>query len=398
MIPGGQTTSTITGTLINDGALDRSRTLTFTLGTPTNATLGSVTTNTLLIAETPPRASITYKTGYASVTEPAPGNALPYYFTIALDDVSPVPVTVFYQTRDGSAQAGEDYRGVNSYRVTFPAFAHGAIANSPPSQDVAITINGDASDGIEPETFSVVLTSAYNGTINANGRSATGTIMQATPQSGTKVGIVDFSAAGPTAGSTVFDVPITLTGPAAQPITVYYSTTGGTAKSGVNYAGRQGHVTIAAGQTIADIPIMVLADAAAHLNLTFTITIYNWVNAAVVSSTATVTIVYGCARIESARLTVAGAAGGSALPKCAQIIAVGRCPLEARELAPSAFNDPNKLQRCITADDYALVAGQHPQVQRAAATLRWNGSWGEILVAIDPLGQVEASQELLDAV
>ena len=125
-IPAGQTTGAITGSLINDYALDGPQTLTFTLGTPTNATLGSVTTNTLFIAETPPRATITYKSGYASLTEPAPGNTAPYYFTIALNDISPEPVTVYYQTRNGTAQAGEDYRGVNNYRVTFPAFAHGA--------------------------------------------------------------------------------------------------------------------------------------------------------------------------------------------------------------------------------------------------------------------------------
>ena len=91
----------------------------------------------------------------------------------------------------------------------------------------------------------------------------------------------------------MFDVPITLDGPAAQPITVYYSTTDGTASSGVDYVGQSnGHVTIGAGDSSADIPITILADAAAHTNLTFTITIYHWVNGAIVSSTATVTITY----------------------------------------------------------------------------------------------------------
>ncbi len=168
---------------------------------PKGGELGTITTNTMLIAETPPRGSITYKSGYASLTEPAPGNTVPYYFTIALDDISPVPVTVYYQTRDGSAKAGEDYRGVNSYRVTFPAFAHGATANSPPSQDVAITVNGDASDGINPETFAVVLTSAYNATINSASRSAIGTITQATPQPGDQGEHRGFQRGGPERGS-----------------------------------------------------------------------------------------------------------------------------------------------------------------------------------------------------
>jgi hypothetical protein len=51
VIAAGQTTGTITGTLIDDGSPDAVKTLTFTLGTPTNATLGSIITNTLTIGE-----------------------------------------------------------------------------------------------------------------------------------------------------------------------------------------------------------------------------------------------------------------------------------------------------------------------------------------------------------
>jgi hypothetical protein len=48
----GQTTANITGTLLPDSGA--SKTLTVTLGTPTNATLGSPAVNTLTITETPP--------------------------------------------------------------------------------------------------------------------------------------------------------------------------------------------------------------------------------------------------------------------------------------------------------------------------------------------------------
>jgi hypothetical protein len=60
---------------------------------------------------------------------------------------------------------------------------------------------------------------------------------------------------------------------------------------------------------------------------------------------------------------------------------------EARLFAPHAFR--TELQRAITADDYARLAERNPEVQRAAATLRWTGSWYEVLVAIDPRGDVE---------
>jgi predicted phage baseplate assembly protein len=76
----------------------------------------------------------------------------------------------------------------------------------------------------------------------------------------------------------------------------------------------------------------------------------------------------------------------------------GRSPetlAEAKLFAPHAFR--TDLQRAITADDYARLAERHPKVQRAAATLRWTGSWYEVLVAIDPLGDVAELQEGLTA-
>jgi predicted phage baseplate assembly protein len=69
---------------------------------------------------------------------------------------------------------------------------------------------------------------------------------------------------------------------------------------------------------------------------------------------------------------------------------------EVRLLAPDAFRQT--LARAVTADDYARLAERHPAVQRAAALLRWYGSWYTVEVAIDPLGTQTADPALLDAV
>lgn len=71
---------------------------------------------------------------------------------------------------------------------------------------------------------------------------------------------------------------------------------------------------------------------------------------------------------------------------------------EVKLFAPHAFRA--KLQRAITADDYAKLVMRDfkGKVQRAAAALRWTGSWYEVLVAIDPRDQVEADQDLLDKI
>lgn len=58
----------------------------------------------------------------------------------------------------------------------------------------------------------------------------------------------------------------------------------------------------------------------------------------------------------------------------------------------------HRLVRAITAEDYATLAGQVPGVQRAAANLRWTGSWYEAQVAVDPLGAELAPDWLLDQV
>jgi hypothetical protein len=68
---------------------------------------------------------------------------------------------------------------------------------------------------------------------------------------------------------------------------------------------------------------------------------------------------------------------------------------EAKLMAPAAFR--GDLARAVTADDYAAIVMRDFQdrVQRAAARLRWTGSWYEVLVVVDPLGSRESDPGLL---
>lgn len=56
---------------------------------------------------------------------------------------------------------------------------------------------------------------------------------------------------------------------------------------------------------------------------------------------------------------------------------------QVRQYAPQAFRTQ---ERAVTAADYAEVAERHPEVQRAAATLRWTGSWYTVFITIDRAG------------
>jgi hypothetical protein len=63
---------------------------------------------------------------------------------------------------------------------------------------------------------------------------------------------------------------------------------------------------------------------------------------------------------------------------------------EVRQRAPSAFRSQD---RAVTPEDYAALAERFPGVQRAAATLRWTGSWYTVFVTVDRLGRAEVDDE-----
>jgi predicted phage baseplate assembly protein len=60
-----------------------------------------------------------------------------------------------------------------------------------------------------------------------------------------------------------------------------------------------------------------------------------------------------------------------------------------RRNAPQAFRTQ---ERAVTTDDYAAVVERDPQVQRAAATLRWTGSWYTVFITPDPLAGADPAQ------
>lgn len=62
---------------------------------------------------------------------------------------------------------------------------------------------------------------------------------------------------------------------------------------------------------------------------------------------------------------------------------------QVRLAAPQAFR---VQQRAVTEADYAEVAGRHPEVQKAAATRRWTGSWYTVFVTVDRRGGREVDE------
>ena len=54
-----------------------------------------------------------------------------------------------------------------------------------------------------------------------------------------------------------------------------------------------------------------------------------------------------------------------------------------RSQAPQAFR---VQERAVTEDDYARITERQAEVQKAAATLRWTGSWYTSFITVDRLG------------
>jgi hypothetical protein len=66
---------------------------------------------------------------------------------------------------------------------------------------------------------------------------------------------------------------------------------------------------------------------------------------------------------------------------------------EVKLFAPHRFRA--RLERAITAADYARLAEREAGIQRAAASLRWTGSWYEALVTVDPVGTQLAEADVV---
>ena len=64
-----------------------------------------------------------------------------------------------------------------------------------------------------------------------------------------------------------------------------------------------------------------------------------------------------------------------------------------RQAAPVAFR---QQQRAVTLADYVEIAERHPQVQKAAATFRWTGSWRTVFVTCDRKGGLLVDDEFTD--
>ncbi len=277
VIPAGQTSGTITGTLIDDGKFEPTNTtLTVTLGTPTNATLGSTTSDTVTIVQSDPEPTVMLAAAMQSVNE----NGGTFTVTVNLSAASGVATTVPF-TLGGTAASGVNYSNVTASPLVIPA--------GQTSGTITGTLIDDGKFEPTNNTLSVTLGSPTNATLGSI-TSDTVTIVQSDPEP-TVMLAAAMQSVNENGGT--FTVTVNLSAASDVATTVPF-TLSGTAVSGVNYSGvTASPLVIPAGQTSGTITGTLIDDGKYEpTNSTLTVTLGTPVNATLgATTTDTVTIV-----------------------------------------------------------------------------------------------------------
>lgn len=249
--PPNSLTAQVEVPVIGDDTDESDEQFTVELGTPVGATVG-VGTGTVTIIDDDedggggePVVSI----GGTTVVE---GNDVttPATFVLTLSDESDQPVTVTWQTRDGSATAPADY-GQRGGEVVFTP--------GRTSQSVDIAVVGDRAVE-DDETFTVELTGAVGASIGANPGTGAITDDDDSPPPSVTVSVGDTSVIE---GDTTAVFTVTLDRTSGEDVTLpWATTTGGTATPGEDFTATGGQLRIPAGETSGRLEVPVIGDTA----------------------------------------------------------------------------------------------------------------------------------------
>jgi len=198
-------------------------------------------------------------------------------FTVVLSAASARTITVDFATADGTASAGNDYVA-QSGSLTF---SPGEI-----SQQITVLVNGNTTIGPD-QTFFVNLSNPTNASL-AKGQGV-GTIINSN-KSVPRLSIDDVSVGKPNSGTTNATFMVTLSAPAAQPVTVDFTTADGTAVAGSDYVASSGTLDIAAGETSKQIVVGILGGTPNASDKVFFVNLGNPVNSSLAKAQGVGTI------------------------------------------------------------------------------------------------------------
>ena len=271
----GETTKTLTVSVVDDSSVEDNETVNLTLSNPTRgATLGTTSTAVLTIANND--VSFRFVDSNSSVSESS-GTA-----TIRVEKLGGTPgtVTVDYVTSDGTATTGADYSATT-----------GTLSFSPGDPGIKIFMVTILNDSTPEFTETVNLT--LSNPTNTSGSSTLD------PPSSAVLRILDddanvrftVSSYEVSEAAGVATITVGRLGAITRTVTVDFATSDGTATAGSDYTATSGTLTFAAGVNSASFTVPITSDTVAEGNETVQLTLMNAVGATLVTpSTATLTI------------------------------------------------------------------------------------------------------------
>ena len=266
----GVTSQTVAVKVTGDTTVEPNETFTVTLSNPTGATISKATAT----------ATITND----DVATPNPGNnSVTYVVTNEWNGGHNANMTVNAgQALNGwTVEFDSPAEIVNIWnaQITSHVGTHYVIGNMPYNAQVA---SGQST------TFGY----------QANGSSASGTPTNlkvngsavTNPPATPSLSIADKTVTEGNTGTSTAGFTVTLSSASANPVTVNYATSNGTATAGADYTSTSGTLTFAPGVTSQTVNVSILGDATSEANETFTVTLSNPTGATISKATATGTI------------------------------------------------------------------------------------------------------------
>jgi hypothetical protein len=269
----GATSASLSLSITNDSLNEDNETVVVTLGTPTNATLGSPSAYTYTILDEDPLPVV-------QLSGPSPRgseSSSPVTLTVTLSPASGRTVTVPYSVGGTATGGGVDY-----------SIGAGPVVFRPgeTSRDIVISIVDDAVYEPTSETIVVTLTKPTNATLGASTTYTYSIIDNDTPPPSIQFAV---DTGRGVEGDRV-SVTVTLSAASSNPVSVSY-TTGGTATAGSDYTISPATLSFKPGVTSLAFTLSIIVDTQKEVAETVVISLSNPVNGTLGSpSTYTFTI------------------------------------------------------------------------------------------------------------
>ena len=281
----GETSKTITVAITNDTVFEGSENYQVRLSTPTNATIGNGTVNTVIHDDgTGVDGADDDRLIVVNVSSPTVGEGGNLVFSVTLNGTSTTATTVSVTPSSGTAILGTD-TGLQEVSTDGGATwsTLGSTVTVPPGassfQVRVATINDGLVEG--PETINLAAATAQN----TSAVVGVGTIIDGAVPTVSISGPTDVNEA---AGTITYTISLSAT--SAASVSVNYGSTNGTALAGSDYSAIAGSVTFAPGETTKTVTVAIVNDTVFEGNENFQVSLSAPTNATLGNGTVTTVI------------------------------------------------------------------------------------------------------------